>query len=282
MRKDNLRSIGKTTMKAYEIQSYLQSLNEGWVIPTGNIDTFKSGNPEDDVHGVAVGWMSYTWALKRALELGCNVFITHEPTYYTHQENDERMFRFEGAQNKRRFIEQNHLVIIRCHDLWDQIRDIGIPDSWASQLGFSNPIAGEGYYRIYDVSGKTAVDVARQVLDHTRSLGQEVVQLTGPAEKPVSRVAIGTGAGTPFLTFIEKYQADIAICTDDGMRYYSDGAFAIDMDIPLIVVNHPVSEEPGIINLAKHLQSKFPLIPIHHIPQRCMYQIVSDINGSSA
>lgn len=262
-------------MKAYEIQNYLQSLNEGWVNPTNTVDTFKAGNPEDEVRGIAVGWMSYSWALKQAIGLGCNFFITHEPTFYTHLENDDQIFRFEGARNKRKFIEQNNLIILRCHDLWDQMKDIGIPDSWAALLGFSNPISGEGYFRIFEVNKRTAIDIAHQVLDHTRILGQGVVQLTGPVEKSVTRIAIGTGAITPFLTMIEKYQADLVICTDDGMSYWADGGFAIDMQIPMIVVNHAISEEAGMENLSKHLKIRFPTIPIHHIPQRCMYQIVS-------
>jgi hypothetical protein len=203
------------------------------------------------------------------------VFITHEPTYYTHLEKDSQIFQFEGARKKQIFIEQSGLIILRCHDLWDGMPKIGIPDSWAAQLGFSNPIDAEGFFRIYDAKGKTAIEIARQVLEHTKPLGQEVIQLIGPADKPVTRVAIGTGAITPFMTLTEKYQADLVICVDDGIFYCFDGAYAIDTEIPMIVVNHVVSEEAGMINLAQHLQAKYPHIPVHHIPERCMYQIVT-------
>ena len=46
---------------------------------------------------------------------------------------------------------------------------------------------------------------------------------------------------------------DLAICTDDGFTYWHDAAYAIDMGIPAIVVNHAVSEEAGLMNLARHL-----------------------------
>jgi putative NIF3 family GTP cyclohydrolase 1 type 2 len=261
-------------MKAYELQEYLRSLNTGWVNLKESVDTFKSGNPNHDIKGIAVGWMSYLWALHHAIALGCNLFITHEPTFYTHLENDNNIFQYEGARKKLNFIEQSGLIILRCHDLWDGMANIGIPDSWADLLGFSNPIDGEGFFRVYDVKGNTAIDIARQVLEHTKSLGQQGIQLTGPADKPVNRVAIGTGAITPFMTLTEKYKADLVICVDDGIFYCFDGAYAIDTEIPMIVVNHAVSEEAGMINLAKHLQEKFPHIPVHHIPQRCMYQLV--------
>lgn len=263
-------------MLARELREYLRSLDGGWVNWDNTVDTFKSGEPEREITGIAVGWMSYTWALKKALELGCNLFITHEPTYYNHHDKDESLFRYETARAKREFIERNELIILRCHDLWDQVSDIGIPDSWAKQLGFSNPIAGEGYYRVYDVSGRTALDVGKQVALLVKSLGQEAVQLIGPPEKAVSRVAIGTGAITPFMHFLDTYQVDIAICTDDGFSYWRDGGLAIDMEFPVILVNHPVGELNGMKLLAEHLQEKFPDIPVHYIPQECMYRLVTD------
>jgi hypothetical protein len=101
------------------------------------------------------------------------------------------------------------------------------------------------------------------------------VELAGPPDKPVTRACIGTGAITPFLTYIRRYGVDLGICTDDGIAYWRDGGYAIDMDIPLIVVNHAVSEEAGLMNLAAHLRQRFPDVHVHHIPQRCMYTLVS-------
>ena len=71
-----------------------------------------------------------------------------------------------------------------------------------------------------------------------------------------------------------RYQVDLAICSDDGTTYWRDAAYAIDMGIPMVVVNHPVSEEAGMINLAQCLQAQFPELPVLHIPQRCMYRLV--------
>jgi len=261
-------------MKARELREYLQSMDGGWVNWEQTVDTFKSGDPETEVRGIAVGWISYTWALRKTLELGCNVFITHEPTYYDHLDRDEGVFRYESTRDKRNFVEESGLVVLRCHDLWDQVPGIGIPDSWAQQLGFENSVGGEGYYRVYDVAGRTALDVARQVAARTRELGQDAVQLLGPEDAPVTRAVIGTGAITPFAHFLDAYQADLAICTDDGFCYWRDGALAIDMGIPVIVVNHAVSEVNGLKLLADHLAEKFAELPVHFIPQRCMYRLV--------
>ena len=71
-----------------------------------------------------------------------------------------------------------------------------------------------------------------------------------------------------------KLKPDIIIASDDGINYWRDAALAIDMDFPMIVVNHPCSEEFGMENLAAHLSEKFPAVPVHHIPQKCMYKMI--------
>ena len=264
----------KKNLTAGELNTYLNSLGTDWVDPDRTVDTFKSGGPEVEVKGIAVGWMSYTGSLKEALELECNVFITHEPTYYNHRDNDEKIFRFEQVVKKREFIERSKITIIRCHDVWDQYPDIGIPMAWGKFLGLGEPIDGSGYFYVYDGKGQTAAEIARKISTRVKYLGQQGVQFIGPDKKPVQRIVLGTGAITPMFRFIEELNADLAICTDDGFVYWRDGAFAIDNDFPVVLVNHPVSEDHGMKLLAAHLSKVFPEIPVHHIPQRCMYKMI--------
>ena len=263
-------------MKASELQSYLRTLNGGWMNLERTVDTFKFGDPESEIRGLAVSWMSSTDALEKAVLLGCNVFLTHEPTFYEHREKESDQHRFPAAREKRRFLEGNGLVVLRCHDLWDQIPDIGIPDSWGKFLGLGDPVDGVGWFRVYDGGGRRAAEIARQVADRCRAFGQEAVQLIGPEERKVSRLCLGTGAITPFLTeFVGSWNADMGICSDDGFNYWRDGYYARDAGITVVIVNHAVSEEAGVMGLAEHLRGKFPNIPVHHIPQRCPYRLVA-------
>jgi len=263
-----------TAPKAVEIKDYLWSLDRGWMDFDKTVDVFKAGDPSTVVKGIAVGWMPYEWAIRKALELGCNMFVTHEPTYYDHWDKNQDVFRFDGARRKRELVEKSGIVILRCHDLWDQYPGEGVPDSWARTLGFSQPVDGTGWYRVFDVSGRTAIDVARQVAKMTAYLGQDSVQLIGDENRKVSRAAIGCGAITPFQRFLETYRADLAICTDDGFTYWQDGALAIDMGIPVIIVNHPVAEDYSMKTLADHLRKKYPGLPVHFISEGCMYRTV--------
>ena len=268
-------------MRAKDLQAYFRSLNGGWMNLNQTVDTFKSGSPDVEVKGIAVSWMSTREALARASELGCNVFVTHEPTYYNHTDDPgDRIFKLAGAREKREFVEASGITIIRCHDLWDQVPDMGIPDAWGEALGFGRAVAGAGYYRVYDVSGRTAGDVARQVATRTQAFGQQAVQLIGDPETPVSCVAIGTGAITQLFVYVSEFGAssahpvDLALCTDDGFTYWQHGAYALDVGLPVIVVNHATSEEPGMVRLAEHLQARFPEVPVHFVPRGCLYRLV--------
>jgi putative NIF3 family GTP cyclohydrolase 1 type 2 len=264
----------KTPVLAKDIQAYLRSLNGGWVNLENTVDTFKAGDPEVEVKGIAVAWMSYTGAINQALEMGMNMFITHEPTYYDHRDSNPAMFEIDGVIAKKRFIEDSGITILRCHDLWDRYPGIGITDAWAKFLGFSDPIASAAYMRAFDVSGRTAGDVARQVAKKVAPLGQEAVEFIGSEDTEVKRVATGCGAGTPYIRYLRELKADLAVCSDDGFVFWQQGNLAIDLGLPVIIVNHAVSEEYGMKLLADHLAEKFPTTPVKHIPQGCMYKLI--------
>lgn len=246
-----------------------------WVNWEGSCDGFKAGAPETDVTGIAVAWQSTLPNLQRAVDMGCNLFITHEPTYYVHMDNQPEVFNHAYAADKKRFVERSGITIYRCHDVWDMVPEIGVRDSWAAGLGFphAGAIQVSGYHTTHTFTG-TAGLLARKVLQHTKELGQTHVQLLGDPEQPVHVVATGTGAVTDFHTMM-RMGADAMIMTDDGMSYWSAGSQAVDAGIPLVVVNHAAAEEWGIRNLAKYIARTFPEVPVQHIPMGCLYQILS-------
>ncbi len=265
-------AAARTRLTAGELNAYLNSLGKEWIDQERTVDTFKSGGPDTVIEGIAVAWMSYTGALRKALDLGCNVFVTHEPTYYNHRDNDEKIFRLAGAREKKEFIERSGITIIRCHDVWDQYPEIGIPTAWGKFLELGEPVCGSGYFYLYDGKGETSAEIARRISRRTAALGQPAVQLVGPETKKINKIILGTGAITPFFKFLEDFDADLFICTDDGITYWRDAAYAIDNNIPMVVVNHAVSEDYGMELLAGHLKEKFPGVPVHHIQQGCMYR----------
>ena len=87
-----------------------------WRAP--KVDTFKAGNPDAPVKGIAVTMMATFDVLRRAAASGATLIITHEPTFYGHQdmtgglenENDQVL------AAKQAFIKTHGLVIWRFHD----------------------------------------------------------------------------------------------------------------------------------------------------------------------
>ena len=57
---------------------------------TETVDTFKAGNPDTAVRGIAVTMMATMDVLERASAEGLNFVITHEPTFYSHLDADRK------------------------------------------------------------------------------------------------------------------------------------------------------------------------------------------------
>lgn len=256
-----------------EVKALLDSMRDqvGLLKDKRTVDRFiELADPDIEVTGIAVGWMSYRWALEEARRLGCNCFITHEPTYYDHLDSDPVYTSLRPAEEKRTFLRRNKMSVLRCHDLWDLLPGIGIADSWVEFLSLGQPIGGEGYFRVIDVGGTTLADLASRIVDRVSVFGQNTAQVIGDPGMRVHRLVVGTGAITPFHRFITGFEADVALCTDDGFLYWRDGALAVDSGFPVVVVHHQAAEEFGIMNLAKYLQERVT-VPVHHIAQKCPF-----------
>ena len=58
---------------------------------TQTVDTFKAGDPDTPVTGIAVTMMATLDVLQRAAANHQNLIITHEPTFFSHQDTPEGM-----------------------------------------------------------------------------------------------------------------------------------------------------------------------------------------------
>src|SRR5580658_9011249 len=55
------------------------------------VDTFKAGDPETRVTGIATTMMATYDVLMRSAAAGKNLIITHEPTFYTHLDKTDAL-----------------------------------------------------------------------------------------------------------------------------------------------------------------------------------------------
>jgi putative NIF3 family GTP cyclohydrolase 1 type 2 len=250
-------------MKAGEFLDHCKKI-ASWVDWDNTNDYFMHGSPESDVRGIAVTWLATDAVLREAADMGLNFVVSHEGAFYP---------AFKGSpsedmhhERKKELLDKLGITLMRCHDTWDRMPEFGIPDAWAEFLGFpSEPRETGSYYKICLVHGMKASDVAREVLKKTKPLGQSFVKLIGRGEKQVSRLAVGTGAITR-LPEMAEMGADIILATDDGIQTTYCGLWSLDLDIPVLVVDHPTSELPGMMKMPAYIQSHFPGIPAKYLP----------------
>jgi putative NIF3 family GTP cyclohydrolase 1 type 2 len=164
------------------------------------------------------------------------------------------------------------MVVYRCHDFWDDFPGVGVHKAWVDTLGLTGePIARRRYYSLYDIGNLALGELAGRILQRVKPLGQDAVHVVGDLDRRVSKIAVGTGAATDYR---EMYSmgADVLLLTDDGTRFWEVGQWSIDSGVPIMIVSHSASEEPGMQTLARYIQQRFPEIPVLHIPVGCIYR----------
>jgi putative NIF3 family GTP cyclohydrolase 1 type 2 len=261
-------------MKACEIHEHFRRLGT-WVDWSDSVDGVHFGDPQTEVRRIAVAWKPYWSALRQAVDLGCNFFLTHEPIFREGRVGDETASALPREQGKLAWLQDSGLVVYRCHDVWDLIPEVGVRDSWAQGLGFSGaPLRAEGYLRLEDVTGHTVGSLARHVAARLRTAGQPGLLLVGDEDQSVTRLALGTGAAINLEAML-ALEPDVCVLCDDYFRFVRDGALLQDLEVPFLVANHGALEEWGIANLARHAEAAFPSVPVHFLPQGCAYRFIT-------
>lgn len=244
-----------------------------WVDWSRTCDQFMAGDPGAEVRGIAVTWLATNARLREASDLGLNFVVAHEGAFYPSYQGTPTGDRHHAG--KRRLIEDLGITLLRCHDTWDRMPEVGIPDAWATFLGYeSEPRPVESFYKVCLVGDTTAEALAETVLSRVRSLGQQTVGLIGDPGAAVSRMTVGTGAITR-LGEMAELGADCILATDDGLSTTAGGLWSLDLGIPVLVVNHATAELPGMMAMVGYIEQHFPGVPVTYLPGEFPCPVVS-------
>jgi len=271
-----------SALTAEDLHKFLTSLVP---LKADTVDKIITGNPQTVIKKIGTCWLPYQETCRKAVAEGVNVLVVHEPTFYTHRDlnevpgflkrNSEYTQREYTAQigNKKRWINDNGLVIIRNHDTLDALKDKGIPFAFGQFLGFSNKdiIASRTYYNVYKFEKQPASSFAEKLAGKLRELGQPGLAFYGDPEREVSSVGIGTGWICDPMDYADL-KPDVFIAIDDVIKTHIQSVFAADTGHPLIVINHGTSEEMGMRSLNSIIKEKYPDIEVMHFPQGCSYR----------
>ncbi len=280
-------------MKVKEILGHFKTIGT-WVNWDKTVDQILFGDPKMQVNGIAVSWMPTFSNLEKAVDEGCNIFITHEALFAAKIDDTGNIIdcpivkdlhaRWIASKRKlekddiwikkMEWLEEKNLTVIRCHDFWDSYPDIGVHGAWAKWLGYTRPpIKVDNYYELHEIQETTLEELCKEILAKIRPLGQDSIQVIGDLDKKISRITLGTGAASNYRD-MHAFGGEAIILTDDGTMLWESGQWAKDTGIPLIIVNHSLSEEPGMRSLAKYLKKIFPDIPVLQIPVGCIFKCI--------
>ena len=231
------------------------------------VDTFKSGDPSQDVTGIVTTFLASYEVIQRAIDLGANLIITHEPTYYNHLDEVDWLKSDPVYQAKRRLIDENQIVIWRFHDHWHIHRPDGILTGMIKELGWEDWADAENLI-IYHIPPTTLRSLGSSL---KKKLQIRTVRVVGDLEMTCCRVGLLLGAmgGRPQIDFLGQGEVDVLICGEihewETAEYVRD-AVAQGKGLALVILGHANSEEPGMKWLVEWLQPRFPGIAITHVP----------------
>ncbi len=80
------------------------------------VDAIVAGTPETPVKGIATTMMATLDVLQRAAGAGRNMVITHEPTFYSHQERVDDIRADATYQFKTDFIKRHEMAVFHFHE----------------------------------------------------------------------------------------------------------------------------------------------------------------------
>jgi len=234
-------------------------------------DQLIEGDWESQVTGVVTTFMATVDVIRRAIDMGCNLIITHEPTYFTGLDSIDWLKDDPVYQRKKALIDDNRISIWRYHDHMHGGNTDLIYSGLLKDLGWTEYLDKEFPLPHCYTIPTTAVNTLVGFLKET--LGMKVMQVVGNPKMKCSRVGILVGGGSLGLgheempaKLMNDEQLDVMICgeiTEWTLCAYVRDAAALGYHKAMIVIGHERTEEPGMKELANRLQPLLGEIPVH-------------------
>jgi putative NIF3 family GTP cyclohydrolase 1 type 2 len=232
------------------------------------VDTFKAGDPDTPVTGIATTMMATYDVLRRAAASGKNLIITHEPTFYNHEDKTSDFEKENDAvlATKKSFIAEHHLVIWRFHDHWHARRPDGIQTGMIRALGwerFQNPNNNHLF-----VIPETTLE--RLAADLRQRLGIHTLRVVGDPTMRVTKLALNPGyPGFPSERHTLQRGDVQVLVMGEGLEWetieYGADAAAEGKQKALIILGHIPSEQAGMEDCAVWLRTLVTEVPVEFV-----------------
>src|SRR5215470_4672358 len=104
------------------------------------VDNIIAGTAETPVKGIATTMMATLDVVQRAAANGKNMVITHESTFFSHQDRTDQILQDPTYQFKLNFLNQHNMVVFHFHDHWHGRRPDGIATGMIRELGWEKNV----------------------------------------------------------------------------------------------------------------------------------------------
>ncbi|HEY4355396.1 MAG TPA: Nif3-like dinuclear metal center hexameric protein [Acidobacteriaceae bacterium] len=211
--------------------------------------------------------MSTLEAVENCAAVGKNFIVTHEPTFYVHEDRTDDIANDPTLRYKLDFCKTHNITIFRFHDHWHSHRPDGIAQGMVHQLGWQKNVVDPADPKKLAFDGLTLAALAKQI---SEKLHARTIRVLGDPNLPVHRVRANWGylSREGGIRLFSQPDLDVLICGEarewEAVEYAQDTIRA-GAKKGLIVIGHVLSEQGGMIDCAEWLRTFIHEVPIQFI-----------------
>jgi putative NIF3 family GTP cyclohydrolase 1 type 2 len=231
------------------------------------VDRLIAGGLNTPVKGIATTMMATLDVLQRAAAAGKNMVITHESTFFSHQDTTEQLTNDPTYQYKLDFCRQHDLVLFHFHDHWHAHQPDGIAIGMARELGWEKN-ADPSNIRLFSFPSPTPL--APFAKDMQTRLKIRTMRVVGRPDLPIRRAIASWGYVSEFpgIPLLARPDIDVLIVGETReweLVEYAQDTMSSGRKKALILLGHVVSEQAGMKYCAEWLKTFIPEVPIEFI-----------------
>jgi dinuclear metal center YbgI/SA1388 family protein len=216
------------------------------------------GSPEQEVHGVLIGFDCTVALVEEAVRRGCDMIITHHPLLY-HALN--HLWPEDPACAPVIAAVKNGVAVYSSHTSADKTSG-GVSFVLAEKLGLRNvrvlapEVSGYGFGAVGELP--EALPAAEAVKAVKKALGTPAVRTSALIDTPVSTIAVCGGSGTSLIPAALKAGAQMYVCGDISYHYFfvpegfmlvDAGHFETEVEITEILLSVIRKKFPNFVSL---------------------------------
>jgi putative NIF3 family GTP cyclohydrolase 1 type 2 len=231
------------------------------------VDNLIAGTADTPVKGIATTMMATLDVLQRAAAAGKNMVITHESTFFSHQDRVDQFQQDATYKYKLDFLNKNQLAVFHFHDHLHGLKPIdGVAKGMMRELGWEQ-YNDPANFRLYKFPGTTLAKLAKELQTKLRIRTMRVV---GDPNLMIKNAFASWGNCSlqPGVPFLARPDVDVLIIGETHeweLVEYAQDMIASGQKKALIVLGHVVSEQAGMKFCADWLKGFVKEVPIEFI-----------------